>query len=425
MFAISSALMPPPRLWRIVTLPLALGSLLATTAVAQSGSVEFSIESMDRVLDPAGVNPTFGQVFTLPMQKTSTAPVDYLVLQRFAAAYIYDPEDEENLTVYSVAEYDAYSKTLDQMRESGLLAFTLSADETVGINGSNIIGFVRTTQVPSASATANEPGYLDNLHGSMEWDYLARTRSGYVTGTGAAYAPAAVHTDYVDIDSNGSTGVDISQFFIPINNHEYLRWGLAVNTLQPHHNRTGRDKSLYYGLINRNDSLVEADLMLDDADPANDIVPASFGAPWSFRNRLAVFLIHDLGDKDGDTIPDFLDFTYTLSTMPQYADYGGANNWYYSELLDDWVYSVRETVWDYSQKFGWIFVDPGVKRSNFFFYGASPELGWLWTSNRGYFPWVYRFSDASWLYWMPAGTGGENSATLYNSKTATFETIYF
>jgi hypothetical protein len=434
MFSLSSAQLPCLASRRGV-LPFLglLGLGLPALLGAQAGSVPFTVHSFEKVADATveAAFPALSSLRVMPFATTSAAPVDYLLLTRFTSVGEFDPDAdpdaEERVRVHLVAEYDAYHKATDTYRESGLLAFTLASDSDVGASGDNIVGFIRHGAVPSSLPRGATPGYLDGLRGDLSWDYFAASRSGYIVADGAAYAPGFVHEDYVSLLTSGRTA-SINLFLPPVAGSGDLRlqWWLGLPLVRPLQDRATRSRQHYYAIGDRVDGLSAADLLLDDGDPANDLVPASFGPPWQVHNKLYVLRLHDLRDSDGDGVPDFLDLTTTVETMPSYADAWGVDNWYYSYFLQDWVYSTRLTDWDYTLKFGWIYTVPGVQRDNFWFYGAAPEFGWMWTKV-GLFPTFYRHRDNTWLQWTPRPEGAPamGQSLFYNWNTGAYETISF
>lgn len=400
--------------------------------LAQSGSVPYTVSSFENV--PAATveaeYPLFSSLSVMPFSTTNQAPIDYVLLQRFHSYSETDPvaaeeDDDYESPVYMVAEYHAYHKATDTYRESGLMAFSFKVDPTTAISGDNIIGFIRETAVPSSMPQESNPGYFDGLAGDFEWDYLYTTRSAYTAPTGALYDPTYAHADYVTLTSTDS-GVLITGFLPHVPNSDYLNWRIGITEVRALDDRATLAPRLYYGIVSRSDGLTTEELLLDDEDASNDLVPTSLGLPWEIRNKLYVLRLNDLNDSDYDGIPDFLDLTYTLQEMPFYANSGGANNWYYTNLLKDWVYSTRSTDWDFSAKFGWIWPSKGATRANFWFYSAaSSSLGWLW-SRDGMFPYVYRHQDSTWLYWVSSEeTATGRQTTFYNFSTEAYETISF
>lgn len=392
------------------------------------------------VVPDAAVNdafPMFGSLHVLPFsEQADQSPVDWILLQNPISVGEFDPDVADTSTPtngYYFAEYDAYDAADDTYRESGILGFSLQTDVPPLIEGSNIIGFVRrgetdtpvpstlleTTEDGTAYDLEGEQGYFHGLHGTIAWDFATATRRAYFWGSGANYSPNDTFLSYTSFQALGSSlSLGMVSFPVPgAPEADPLNWTLSIRSVRALADRTSDNDYQYFALALRNDGLDDEDL--------TGLVPAESGAPWQLRNRLYLFRIQDVADYDADGIPDFLDLTQSFQTMPPYADIGGPEDKYYSYLFKAWVYSSRTTDWDYLyNKFGWIYWPNGAvfERNNFWFYGASEDLGWMW-SNESWPNLYYRHNDGAWLRWRRGDAFGP--AVFYNYNTDSEETINF
>ena len=437
MFSSQSAQSQTPRPWRIGVAGTCLASLLLVAqASAQSGSVQFKVESFQPVPASAVATeyPDFKSLHLMPFYPTSpgSGHVDMLIVQRFNSVFLGDPDaaddDDSSQQAVIIAEYDAYDQGADRMRESGLLAFTLAEQALASASGDNIIGFIRQPSgtVPSrltgdgSDTSTPASGYLTNLAGDVYWDFKSVSRRGYMIGTGATYNPTFEHENYLNISTSGNNA-GFTALVLPVAGTEHLDWTLSTPLLRPLRNRTGVDQTLYYGIIDRIDAITSEDLGLDTPETADDLVEASLGAPWQFHNQIYVMRLLNITDSDGDRVPDFLDLTNTIVKMPTIADWGTGESWYFAGMTGEWIYSTLSTQWDYSNKFGWNWPYQPSPRSNYWFYVAGQGMGWMWTSDQ-HFPIMYRHADGTFLKWISTT---DRTSTYYNFSSRAFETTSF
>ncbi|MFP4541927.1 MAG: hypothetical protein ACLFR7_09880 [Opitutales bacterium] len=389
---------------------------------AQSGAITFEFHSMEEV-DPATVAevfPALSRLRVFPGLEFSGVLPDWYVLDRFQTQTVVLEEGAEDpngdgVERTLVAEYRAVNRTNNLLTETGLLALNLEEGLDQIVSQSNVVGFIRpapessATRLPNPSdlprAASQTAGYLDGFNGHLWWDFTSRTRTGYLEGSGAAYAPGHTAGDYLTIEVRDRTA-NLLGLDLPIGPSGEDRWDFFDTRVRSLEDGFAGRRNFLYAYVQRSDNF-DAETLAAAGVPDNGL------DPLSFQNEVYIVRFDDPYDTDADGLSDFFNLTETVTGMPPYADYGYGNDWYFSSLLESWVYSTRGQDWDYSLAFGWIFpaVDAGFDPESFWFYAPSSgdeenPLGWLWT-NIDIFPFLYRAADESWILYQ----GTENTAT--------------
>lgn len=98
---------------------------------------------------------------------------------------------------------------------------------------------------------------------------------------------------------------------------------------------------------------------------------------------------------------------------PNIADLG--NNWKWS----DWFgyFNDRVSPWIYHEQHGWLYTF-GNSVDGLTFW--DPEMDGFWWTSESTYPYLYRFSDAAWLFYQKSSV---NPRWFYNYKTSNWESV--
>lgn len=422
---------------RLISCGIYCASLLSAHGLfAQAGSADLAFDSPVPVAASAlEAFPFFSELRVYPIvpQRAAGDPpiaTSLLILDRFIS-YLERDEFVDGETIRErvmTAEYAALNPTGSHVAETGVLAFKLATTPATNISGNGVIGFIRSSTAPSDLPPAPaEEGYLTGLEGSFSWDFRSASRAARFEGSGAHYAPAETHVDNFMLETQGLLA-RFRSLELPVAGSDTRRWWFNPIDVRPvgpglypasSSTRIYPEESQFYGMAVRSDGWSIQDL--------EGLVPEDSN-PRSYLNAVYIARVVDENDRDGDGIPDFLDLAQTLEAFPSYADFASPSsaNWFYTTLSEDWVHSTTETPWDYANKFGWTFVPDVSSRSDFWFYGDSSELGWLYTTEE-WFPTVYRYNDETYLHWISTEQldSQRRRSVLYNYHSGRFEIIDF
>lgn len=416
---------------------LLTAATLGPALSAQSGSVAFSMQSLDEVTSlPAPYSDFASKLYVYPIGSTGATP-SMLFLRDFNVHIeAADADVEDSKPVYTlISEYLGLSYdgagNLDPITENGLIAMQIpvgETNETVRTGGNGIAGFIRTTQNPSTLGATSAPGYFDGLSGTMSWNYQAAQRVVRIEATGANYDPTFAFGGFATFNHTNETAT-ITDLDFAISNASSGQWNFTTSNLRLDPDPTGTATDFTFRGSIQLDGLPSDDALPALPDPATANLE-------SFQYDYYLVELVDDRDFDGDGIPDFVDLTGFAKpnalAKPNHASIQlNDTNWFYSPFFDAWFWSTTSAGnWDYSMTLGWLY-DPttgGVfDPTSFWFYlntpsGNASNYGWLWTSEAVQ-PWYYRSADGAWLELRSSNPGSQS--TFYNLSTDAEETLHF
>jgi|TARA_B110000438_G_scaffold231643_1_gene227045 hypothetical protein len=403
---------------------------------AQSGNVNFSIESFDELTPvPTPYSDFASKLYLFEIGSKGTSP-SILFLRDFNVHV--QPADtgvEDSVPVFTlISEYLGLNfdgaGNLNEITENGFLAMQLpieGTNGTVSSFGPGIAGFVRTNANPSTLGATSSPGYFDGLNGTMSWNIQATGRVVQFIGSGANYDPTFTFNSFAGL-SHSDALASIENLDFAISSSSTEQWNFISSNLRLDDNLTGTDPYFTFRGALQLNSL--------PSDEALSTLPGSATIKAeSFQYSYYILELIDDSDFDGDGIPDFVDLTgfanpNALAKPNHASEQHGFSSWFYSPFFDAWFWSSEsDGDWDYSLTLGWVF-DPTTGGTfdpdNFWFYintpaGNTNDFGWVWTS-QDVQPWIYRSSDPVWLELKSSAVG---QSTFFNLSTNAEETLNF